>query len=428
MNAGDTAWVLMCAALVLFMSFGLAIFYAGLEAKRNVLSMLMLNVITIALVSIVWAVIGFTLAFGPDAGHGLIGTLRFAGLRNTGGLWPGTHVPTLTFIAYQMMFAVITPALITGAVAGRMKLGSWVMFCLGWSVIVYPITAHWLFDPQGWLYRFGARDFAGGAVVHASAGAAALVLAALLGPRTKRSAADYRPHSPPLVLLGAGILWFGWFGFNAGSALSAGQLAASAFTGTQLAAASACLVWLACQRLVTGRVTVVGAATGAVVGLATVTPAAGFVSPMSALLIGAVAAGVCFAASQQITRLAWLDDAFGVVSVHGVGGALGMLLLGGFAEHSVDPSGLTGRHGGEITGLVFGDATFLGRQMVAVLAIAGFSALVTYLLARALRASVGLRVPAWQEREGLDTLFDAAGTNPVAVEVRQPAASAAHLR
>ena len=239
MNSGDTAWLLTSAALVLFMTVGLAFFYGGLEPRRNVLHMLMMNFFSIAIVTVVWSLLGFTLAFGPDVGGGFIGNLHYAALMHMGGVWPGTHIPKLVFMAFQLMFAIITPALVSGALAGRLKFQAWVAFCVGWSLVVYPVIAHWLFDAQGWLYVLGARDFAGGAVVHASAGVSALVMVLLVGPRAKSVAESYKPHSVPLVLLGAGILWFGWFGFNAGSALGANQLAANAFTATQLAAASA---------------------------------------------------------------------------------------------------------------------------------------------------------------------------------------------
>ena len=296
MNSGDTAWLLTSAALVLFMTVGLAFFYGGLEPRRNVLHMLMMNFFSIAIVTVVWALLGFTLAFGPDVGGGFIGNFHYAALMHMGGIWPGTHIPKLVFMLFQLMFAIITPALVSGALAGRLKFQAWIAFCVGWSLIVYPVIAHWLFDPAGWLYVMGARDFAGGAVVHASAGVSALVMVLLVGPRAKRAAEAYKPHSVPLVLLGAGILWFGWFGFNAGSALGANQLAANAFTATQLAAAAASITWVIMEHAFTGRMTVVGLATGGVVGLATVTPASGFIGPMPALAVGAAAG---FAATWQ---------------------------------------------------------------------------------------------------------------------------------
>lgn len=404
-NAGDTAWILTSAALVLFMTVGLAFFYGGLEPNRNVLNMLMLNFFTIAIVTIVWVLIGFTLAFGPDAGAGLIGNLHYAALRNMNGVWPGTHIPKLAFMVFQLMFAIITPALITGAVAGRLKFEAWIAFCIGWSLVVYPIIAHWLFDPSGWIYRLGGRDFAGGAVVHASAGAAALVLALLVGPRAKSALKSYPPHSVPLVLLGAGILWFGWFGFNSGSALGSGQLAASAFTVTQIAAAAGSIVWALMERVYTGKVTVVGAATGAIVGLATITPASGFVGPMPALFIGGAAGVVCYMATRAMLRVKRLDDAFGVVACHGVGGTLGMLLLGVFAHYAINPSGLTARNGAQLNGLFFGHAAFFGDQVIAVVATVSFTIVLTYLIGWIVQVTIGLRVSEEEEEEGLNRAF-----------------------
>ncbi|MHB1956639.1 MAG: ammonium transporter, partial [Sulfobacillus sp.] len=401
-NAGDTAWILTSAALVLFMTVGLAFFYGGLEPNRNVLNMLMLNFFTIAIVTIVWVLIGFTLAFGPDAAAGLIGNLHYAALRNMSGVWPGTHIPKLAFMVFQLMFAIITPALITGAVAGRLKFEAWIAFCIGWSLVVYPIIAHWLFDPSGWIYRLGGRDFAGGAVVHASAGAAALVLALLVGPRAKSAVKSYQPHSVPLVLLGAGILWFGWFGFNSGSALGSGQLAASAFTVTQIAAAAGAIVWALLERIYSGKVTVVGAATGAIVGLATITPASGFVGPMPALFIGGAAGVVCYMATRAMLRVKRLDDAFGVVACHGVGGTLGMLLLGVFAHYAINPSGLTARNGAQLNGLFFGHAAFFGDQVIAVVATVSFTIVLTYLIGWIVQVTIGLRVSEEEEEEGLN--------------------------
>ncbi len=407
-SPGDTAWMLASAALVLFMTVGLAFFYGGLEPERNVLSMLMMNFFTIAIVTIVWVLIGFSLAFGPDAGAGFIGNLHYAALRNMGGVWPGTHIPKLAFMVFQLMFAIITPALITGAIAGRLKFEAWIVFCVLWSLIVYPLIAHWLFDPAGWLYQLGARDFAGGAVVHASAGSAALILTLLVGTRSKKAAASYEPHSVPLVLLGAGILWFGWFGFNAGSALASGQLAASAFTATQIAAAAGCIVWALMERAYTGKITVVGVATGAVVGLATITPASGFVGPMPALFIGAAAGVVCYLATRAALHFTRFDDAFGVVACHGVGGTLGMLLLGVFANYRINPAGLTRINGTPIWGLVFGHIEFLGDQIVAVLAVIVFTMIMTYLIGLLVRATIGLRVSEDEELRGLNIPFDAA--------------------
>ena len=409
MNSGDTAWLLTSAALVLFMTVGLAFFYGGLEPRRNVLHMLMMNFFSIAIVTVVWSLLGFTLAFGPDVGGGFIGNLHYAALQNMGGVWPGTHIPKLAFMAFQLMFAIITPALVSGALAGRLKFQAWVAFCVGWSLVVYPVIAHWLFDSSGWLYVMGARDFAGGAVVHASAGVSALVMVLLVGPRAKRAAESYKPHSVPLVLLGAGILWFGWFGFNAGSALGANQLAANAFTATQLAAAAASIAWVLMEQAFTGRMTVVGLATGGVVGLATVTPASGYIGPMPALAVGVAAGVICFLATRIAARVPRFDDSFDVVSCHGVGGILGMLLLGVFADFASNPSGLTGSLGHHLNGLIFGHAGLFGHQVIAVLAVVSFCMVVTYLLGMLIKVTIGLRVSEEEEvRQGLNIEFDMA--------------------
>jgi Amt family ammonium transporter len=407
MNAGDTAWVLTSAALVLFMTVGLAFFYGGLEPSRNVLHMVAMNLFTIAVVTIVWAVIGFSLAFGPDAGAGLIGNLHYAGLANMGGVWPGTDIPKLVFMAFQLMFAIITPALITGALAGRLKFEAWIGICVGWSLVVYPVIAHWLFDPSGWIYKLGGRDFAGGAVVHISAGAAALVLVLMVGPRTKTAASSYRPNSIPLVMLGAGILWFGWFGFNAGSALGANQLSANAFVVTQIAAAAGFLVWTIIERWQTGKTTLVGAATGAIAGLAAITPAAGYVGPMPALAIGAAAALVCYLSARAVQKIRHFDDSFAVLSTHGAGGLVGMLAVGVFARYAINPSGLTASNGSHLNGLTSGHAALLGYQAIAIGAVFAFTVVGTFVVGLVVRATVGLRATTEQEElTGLNLAFE----------------------
>ena len=410
MNAGDTAWVMVSAALVLFMTIGLAFFYGGLEPRRNVLNMVAMNLFTVAIVTIIWVAVGFSLAFGPDAGHGLIGNLHYAGLANTGGLWPGTHIPKLDFMAFQMMFAIITPALITGALAGRLKFEAWIAICAGWSLIIYPVIAHWVFDPAGWIYRLGGRDFAGGAVVHLSAGVAAAVLVLLLRPRTAPDAAAYQPSSVPVIVLGAGILWFGWFGFNAGSALGANQVAANAFTVTQIAAATGFLVWAVIEYSRTGKTTLTGLATGAVAGLATITPAAGYVGPLPAIAIGAAGAAACYFAGIGAKKIKCFDDAFGVTATHGVGGVTGMLLVGIFAQYRLNPAGLTAASGARINGLISGDGSLLWHQVLAVLAVTGLTAALTCGLGIVIRATIGLRATGEQEELGLNTMFQDTGS------------------
>ena len=409
MNAGDTAWVMVSAALVLFMTVGLAFFYGGLEPRRNVLNMVAMNLFTIAIVTITWVAVGFSLAFGPDAGHGLIGNLHYAGLANMSGLWPGTHIPKLDFMAFQMMFAIITPALITGALAGRLKFKAWIAICLSWSLIVYPLIAHWVFDPAGWIYRLGGRDFAGGAVVHLSAGVAAAVLVLLLRPRTAPDAAAYQPSSVPVVVLGAGILWFGWFGFNAGSALAANQVAANAFTVTQIAAATGFLVWAAIEHSRTGKTTLTGLSTGAVAGLATITPAAGYVGPLPAIAIGAAGTAACYFVGIAARKIKHFDDAFGVTATHGIGGLTGMLMVGIFAQYRINPAGLTAANGSRINGLISGHGSLLWHQTLAVLAVIGLTAALTYVLGIITRATIGLRATTEQEDLGLGATFQNTG-------------------
>ena len=385
MSEGSIAWLLISSALVLFMTPGLALFYGGMVRSKNVLNMLMKNFFTISIVTVVWTVVGYTLAFGTDLG-GLIGGLDFFALR-------GVEGDSLLFMVFQMMFAIITPALISGAVAERMKFSAWVLFTTLWALIIYPIVAHWGFAAEGWLFAWGVRDFAGGLVVHINAGIAALALVFALGPRRGFGAEAMRPHSLPLTLLGTGILWFGWFGFNAGSALAADGIAISAFVTTQIAASVAALSWVVAEWMKNGKPTTLGAASGAVAGLVAITPGAGFVSPMSAIVIGAVAGYLCFLAVSLKFRFGY-DDSLDVVGVHLVGGIVGSVLLGVFAEsriNSVVPDGL-----------LYGGASFFFKQVAAVLVVIAFTFIASYLLARIVKAITGLRVEENQETEGLD--------------------------
>jgi Amt family ammonium transporter len=386
MDAGSIAWILTSSALVLFMTPGLALFYGGMVRSKNVLNMLLKNFITIGIVSVVWAIIGFTIAFGSDIG-GVIGGLDFVGLE-------GVEGDALLFMIFQMMFAIITPALISGAVAERMKFSAWVIFTTLWALIVYPVVAHWAFAADGWLYAWGVRDFAGGLVVHINAGIAALALVTALGPRKGFGAEEMKPHSLPLTLLGTGILWFGWFGFNAGSALAADGVAITAFVTTQLAAAVATLAWVATESIRGGRPTMLGAACGAVAGLVAITPAAGFVTPLSAMAIGAVAGVVCCFAVSLKYRFGF-DDSLDVVAVHLVGGILGSLAVGVLASSQVNGSTTDGLLNG-------GGFVLLGKQLVAVGAVLVFTYVVTYALARAIKAITGLRVDDEAETRGLD--------------------------
>ncbi len=397
-DSGATAWVLAASALVLFMTPGVAFFYGGMVRARHVLSMLMQNVAAMAVVSLVWVLVGFSLAFG--AGNSLIGDLHFAGLGSMNEQLPGfvgAHalvIPPLLFAGFQMMFAVITPALITGATADRWKFGAFLAFVALWSLVVYAPIAHWVFAPEGWAAQAGVLDFAGGLVVHINAGAAGLAMVMVLGRRRGWLREPMPPHNLPLVLLGAGILWFGWFGFNAGSALRADGLAASAFVNTNTAAAAALLGWLGVERIRFGKPTTLGAASGAVAGLVAITPCAGYVNPISSLLIGVLAGVVCAGA---VSTKVWLrlDDALDVVGVHLVGGIVGTLALGLFATREINPSASNG--------LLFGGGyQLLGSQAMAVAVVGGYSFAATYLLGRVLDRVMGLRVAAPAERAGLD--------------------------
>ena len=389
-DTGDTAWVLASAALVMFMTPGLALFYGGLVRAKNVLGTVMQSLIALGVVSALWMLIGYSLAFGSD--HGLTGGLGSIGLRGVGDepIALAPTVPASAFMVFQLMFAVITPALITGAFAERMRFGGYMLFLGSWSVLVYAPVAHWVWG-GGFLGAsgVGALDFAGGTVVHVNAGVAALAAALYLGRRRAFGTGALRPHNVPMVLLGAGILWFGWFGFNAGSALSAGGVASSAFVATHLGAAGGMLGWLVPERIRHHRATTIGAATGAVAGLVAITPAAGYVTPIAALAIGLVAGVVCFLAVELKSRLA-LDDSLDVVGVHLVGGIVGALLTGIFASLAVNPTG------------VEGSLPQLGRQAVAVGVTLVFSFVATMAILRVVDRLVGLRVSADVEEEGLD--------------------------
>jgi Amt family ammonium transporter len=385
MSEGTIAWLLVSSALVLFMTPGLALFYGGMVRSKNVLNMLMKNFFTISIVTVVWTLVGYTLAFGTDIG-GIIGGFDFLGLK-------GVEGDALLFMVFQMMFAIITPALISGAVAERMKFSAWVLFTTLWALLVYPVVAHWGFAADGWLFAWGVRDFAGGLVVHINAGIAALALVFALGPRKGFGAEVMRPHSLPLTLVGTGILWFGWFGFNAGSALAADGIAINAFVTTQIAASVAALGWVVAEWLRNGKPTTLGAASGAVAGLVAITPGAGFVSPLSAMAIGLIAGFVCFWAVSLKFRFGY-DDSLDVVGVHLAGGIVGSVLLGVFAQSSINAF--------VPDGLFFGGIGFFLKQVAAVAVVIVFTFVATYLLARIVKAITGLRVDDNQETEGLD--------------------------
>jgi Amt family ammonium transporter len=399
-DSGATAWVLTSAALVAFMTPGLAFFYAGMVRSKNVLGMLMQNFFAMGLISVLWAVAGFSLAFGGTGKY--IGNFDFALMKDLATIesLPGytgdfaLAIPVLAFFAYQMMFAVITPALITGATADRLKFSAYAILIGIWAIIVYPTVAHWVFSPNGWLFQRGALDFAGGAVVHINAGAAALAVILVLGNRKGWPREAMPPHNLPFVMLGTGILWFGWFGFNAGSALLANGLAAQALVNTHLAAASGMLAWLLVEKLRAGHATTLGAASGAVAGLVAITPCAGFVGGAAPIIIGLVAGAVCYLALTLKTRFNF-DDSLDVIAVHLVGGIIGALLLGLFADMKVNSLGFDGV-------LFGGGSKLLVNQLIAIGATFVFSFVVTWVVAKILDATIGLRVNQEDELVGLD--------------------------
>ncbi len=399
-DTGATAWVLISIGLVAFMTPGLAFFYGGMVRSKNILGMLMQNIFAMGLISVLWAVVGFSLAFGGTGKY--IGNFDFAFMKDlstiaelpgyTGDF--GLVIPIMAFFAFQMMFAVITPALITGATADRLKFSAYAILIGVWAVIVYPTVAHWVFSPNGWLFQLGALDFAGGAVIHVNAGVAALAIVLVLGNRKGWPREAMPPHNLPFTVLGTGILWFGWFGFNAGSALAANGLAAQALVNTHLAAAAAMCGWLVVEKLKAGHATTLGAASGAVAGLVAITPCAGFVGGMSPIIIGLIAGVVCYLALGLKTKFGF-DDSLDVIAVHLVGGILGAILLGFFADVKVNSLGFDG--------VFFGGGTeLLQDQLVALGATIVFSFVITWVVAKVLDATIGLRVSAEDELVGLD--------------------------
>ena len=400
MNSGDNAFMLMSAALVMLMTPGLALFYGGMVRQKNVLGTIMQNFILLGVISVLWAIYGYSLAFGPDVGH-FIGNLDWVGLNGVGFEPFKAYAPTIphqTFMIYQCMFAVITPALITGAFAERMKFKTFLVFMVLWATLVYDPVAHWVWGDGGWLKNLGALDFAGGTVVHINAGIAALAAVLVMGPRKGYTGygdgnESFIPHNLPMTILGASLLWFGWFGFNAGSALSSGALASSAFTATHLATAAATLAWIGTEWIFRGKPTTLGAASGAVAGLVAITPAAGFVGPMSAIIIGILAGVICYLAVLAKPKLGY-DDSLDVVGVHCVGGMVGALATGLFASKLINPAG------GD--GLFFGNPGQLGVQFIAVAATLVYSFVVSFILFKVLDLTMGLRVSVDEEVAGLD--------------------------
>jgi len=394
-DAGDTAWMLVSTALVMLMTPGLAMFYGGMVRNKNVLGTIMHSFIAIAVVSLQWILYGYSLSFGPDI-KGIIGSLGWVGLNGVGLMPNADYAPTiphLLFMAYQMMFAVITPALISGAFAERMKFSSFLVFTLAWTTLVYDPVAHWVWGTGGWLRNLGVLDFAGGIVVHATSGFSALAAALYIGKRKGFLREPMPPHNLPMTVLGAGLLWFGWFGFNAGSALSSGTLATMAFVTTHTAAAAATVTWTFVEWFHRGKPTMFGAATGSIAGLATITPAAGFVAPIPALFIGIAAGIMCYIALNAKTKFGY-DDSLDAFGVHGVGGMLGTMMTGLFASLAVNAAGANG--------MFFGNSKQFFVQAGAVAFVAGYSFIMSFIMLKAIEMVGGLRVDADQESEGLD--------------------------
>jgi Amt family ammonium transporter len=405
-NSGDTAWVLASAALVLFMTPGLAIFYGGMVRAKSALNMMMMSFAAIGVTTIIWVLYGYSLTFGTSQG-GLIGDLGNIGLSGTLDQVVGAEghqIPTLAFAMFQLTFAIITIALLSGAIADRAKYGSWVVFVAAWVTFVYIPVAHWAFASQsgtgGWIIdKLGALDFAGGTVVEINSGAAALALAIVLGKRDGFKRDPMRPHNMPLVLLGAGMLWFGWFGFNAGSALSAGSLAATAMINTQIASAAAAMSWITFEKFRDGKATTLGVASGAIAGAVVITPACGYVNPIGALILGLIAG---IASSYAVSRKYKFgyDDSLDVVGVHGVSGVIGMIGIGFFATATVNATGKEGL-------FINGSPDLLLKQLIAIVAVAAFSFCATWLIATVITRTIGFRVPREEELTGLDTTYHA---------------------
>ncbi|MEW6350679.1 MAG: ammonium transporter [Thermodesulfobacteriota bacterium] len=395
MNASDNAWVLASSALVLLMTPGLAMFYGGMTRSKNVLSTMMHSFFLMGLASVVWLFWAYSLSFGPDAFMGLIGGLQNFALNGVGAeVRADTTIPHTTFMIFQCMFAVITPALISGAFAERMKFSSFVVFMLLWLTVVYSPICHWVWGPDGWLAKLGALDFAGGTVVHINAAAAAMACVVMLGSRKGYGTVAMPPHNLTLTLLGAGLLWFGWFGFNAGSALKADAGASMAFVVTHMATAAAAMSWVLAEWVIKGKPTTLGFASGAVAGLVAITPAAGFVGPVSSVILGAVAGVLCYLGVLAKSALGY-DDSLDVIGVHGVGGTWGAIATGLFASKLINEAGNNG--------LFFGNAAQLWPQVVAVLATIVYSFVVSLVILLVIKAVMGLRVEEEEEFVGCDT-------------------------
>ncbi len=406
-NAADTAWVLACSALVLLMTPGLALFYGGMVRAKSALNMIMMSFTALGVVTIVWILVGYSLAFGSDLGLGLLGDLGSVGLTDAVDkvVGPEGHqIPMLAFVMFQLTFAVVTAALLSGAIADRTKFGAWIVLTIVWSLVVYVPIAHWAFSFQdgsgGWIGdRLGALDFAGGTAVEINSGASALALVLVVGKRVGFRRDPMRPHNLPLVLLGCGLLWFGWLGFNAGSALMATGLAATAMINTQVAAAGAALTWIAYEKIKDGHSTTLGVASGAVAGMVAITPACGFVSPLGALAIGLAAGVICAWAVGQKYRFGF-DDSLDVVGVHGIGGIVGMLGIGLLATTAVNSAASDGL-------LYGGGLVLLGKQILAILGTIAYAFVMTWIIAKVIDRTMGFRIDPEDEIAGLDTTVHA---------------------
>ena len=395
-NGADTAFILAAAGLVLLMTPGLALFYAGMVRSKNVLGTIMQSLIMISIISFEWVYIGYSMSFGPDVG-GFVGDLSWfalKGVTNAPSSDYATTIPQTVFMIYQCMFAVITPALITGAFAERVRFAPFALFSLLWAILVYNPVCHWIWG-GGWMSALDVPvlDFAGGLVVHVTCGAAALATILVIGPRRGYGRDSFMPHNLPMTMLGTGLLWFGWFGFNGGSALAADSVAATAFVATHLAGMAGMAMWTLLEWLKLGKPTTLGAASGAIAGLATITPAAGFVGPNAAIAIGLIAGAVCFTAVNMKSRLGY-DDSLDVVGIHGVGGAVGTLLLGIFATKAVNPGG--------VDGLLAGSSAQLVSQVIGIVVVGVYAFVVSWILVKVLHATLGMRLVEENEVQGMD--------------------------
>ncbi|TKB12231.1 ammonium transporter [Desulforhopalus sp. IMCC35007] len=397
MNKADTAFILAAAGLVLLMTPGLALFYGGMVRRKNVLGTIMQSLILISLITVEWVYLGYSMSFGPDVG-GIVGDLSWFGLAtvtNEPSIDYATTIPQTVFMIFQCMFAIITPALITGAFAERVRFVPFLIFTFFWSILVYNPVCHWVWGKGGWLGGLGVLDFAGGLVVHATCGAAALAGVLVLGSRKGYGRASFMPHNLPMSMLGTGILWFGWFGFNGGSALAVDEVAVTAFVATHLGGMAGMFMWVVMEWLTQKKATTLGAASGAIAGLATITPTAGFVGPNSAILVGCLAGVVCYLAVNAKSRLG-LDDSLDVVGIHGVGGVVGTLCLGLFASTSVNPAG--------VDGLFFGGGVIqFFKQLFGVLVVSGYTFIVSWCLFKLINNSLQMRMGEDAEVEGMDS-------------------------